>query len=203
MSIVTRTARARRISAAALILPVAVSVGVVAAQSLGEVARREQARRKTVGSSPGKVYSNDRLRPEPAPSAGAVPTAPSPPAATAPQEASKPAASAPPAAGTPAPESASGPGDEKAWRERMKGLREAIARNRMFAEALQSRINGLSADFTSRDDPAQRAAIAADRDKALAEMNRVKAEMQQQDKALVDAQETARRAGVPSGWLRE
>jgi hypothetical protein len=72
----------------------------------------------------------------------------------------------------------------------------------MFAEALQSRINGLTADFTARDDPAQRAVVATDRQKALAELDRVKNDIVQQTKAIADMQEEARKAGVPPGWLR-
>jgi hypothetical protein len=72
----------------------------------------------------------------------------------------------------------------------------------VFIDALQSRVNGLTADFTARDDPSQRAAIAVDRERALAELSRLKTEIQQQDKAIGDAQEEGRRAGVPSGWLR-
>src|SRR3954471_5162560 len=51
-----------------------------AAQSLGEVARREEARRKAV-KSPGKTYTDGSLRPEPAPSG---PPTPAPAASTAP-----------------------------------------------------------------------------------------------------------------------
>jgi hypothetical protein len=40
----------------------------VQGQSLGDVARQEEQRRKAVQSS-GKVYTNDNLRPEPPPSA--------------------------------------------------------------------------------------------------------------------------------------
>ena len=43
----------------------------------------------------------------------------------------------------------------------------------MFADALQTRINSLTNDFSARDDPYQRARIAEDRQKAMAEMDRV------------------------------
>ena len=68
--------------------------------------------------------------------------------------------------------------------------------------ALQSQINGLTADFAARDDPAQRSKVAADRQRALTELDRVKKEIQQHTKALADLQEEARKAGVPPGWLR-
>ena len=72
----------------------------------------------------------------------------------------------------------------------------------MFAQALQSRVNGLTSDVTSRDDPAQRAAAATDRQKALAELARVKDDMVKQNKAIADIQDEARKAGVPPGWVR-
>jgi hypothetical protein len=92
--------------------------------------------------------------------------------------------------------------DEAAWRQRIQAERDALQRAETFAEALQSRINALSTDFTARDDPAQRATIATDRQKALAELDRVQQEILQHTKAIAGIQEEARRAGVPPGWLR-
>jgi len=84
----------------------------------------------------------------------------------------------------------------------VQAAREGLSRAQLFAEALQSRINGLSTDFTARDDPAQRQTVAADRQKSLDELERVKKDIQQQTKALADIQEEGRRKGVPAGWLR-
>ena len=67
---------------------------------------------------------------------------------------------------------------------------------------MQSRINALTADFTARDDPAQRAAIAGDRQKALDELARLKKAIVDGKKAIADLEEEARRASVPPGWLR-
>ena len=91
---------------------------------------------------------------------------------------------------------------EKYWRDRMDAAREDVRRNQAFASALQSRINGLSADFTSRDDPAQRAQIADERQKALAELDRVNKAVTDGNKAIADIEEEARRAMVPAGWIR-
>jgi hypothetical protein len=60
----------------------------------------------------------------------------------------------------------------------------------------------LSTDFVNRDDPAQRSTIAADRQKAMDELARVKAEIVQHTKAITDIQDEARRANVPAGWVR-
>ena len=178
----------------------AVAVG----QGLGDVAKREAERRKTVGT-PGKVYTNDNLRTDAPPT-----SAP----ATTPQGATPPAApaQAPAAAGgvqTPgsqptgsAASSEPGPTTEDAWRKRITAARDALSRAQVFAEALQSRINALSTDFVNRDDPAQRNAIAGERQKALAELDRVKQEIFDHQKAISAIQDEARRAGVPAGWVR-
>ena len=92
--------------------------------------------------------------------------------------------------------------DEAAWKQRLAGERDALQRAQTFAEALQSRINALSTDFVNRDDPAQRSLVAADREKALAELERVRQEIQQHTKAIAEIQDAGRKAGVPAGWLR-
>ena len=172
---------------------------VAGAQSLGDVARKEEARRKTV-PAPGKVYTNDNLRPSdqpsgPAPaSAAPAPAAPAPPAAAAPANAAA-AQDTPPAANAEVR-------DEKYWRGRLDAARTALQRAQTFQDALQTRINTLSADFVNRDDPAQRNTIAADRQKALAELDRVKQDIVAAQKSIADTQEEARRAKVPPGWLR-
>ncbi len=84
----------------------------------------------------------------------------------------------------------------------MGDARTALDRSQMYLEALQSRINALWADFTARDDPAQRAQIEGERKKALAEYERVKTEIETEKKAIADLEDEAHKAGVPPGWLR-
>lgn len=193
-------------------MALAVAMGAAAeAQSLAELARQEEARRKAI-KTPAKVYTNDDVRggsvPTPASassSSGAAAAAPAPAADNKPAEA--------PAAGTgdaaagadDADAAATAAGAERGeayWRKRLQAERDALARAQLFAEALQSRINALSADFVARDDPAQRAVIATDRQKALAELDRVEQEIVQLTKAIAATHDAARRAGVPPGWLR-
>jgi hypothetical protein len=176
----------------------------VVAQGLGDVAKREAERRKAVGT-PGKVYTNDNLRTDAPPTHAPAPT---PQAATQPAEPAAQRAAGPGAqkagsegAGTAAsPEP--GPTTEDAWRKRITAARDALSRAQVFAEALQSRINALTTDFVNRDDPAQRNAIAAERQKAVAELDRVKQEIIDHQKAITTIQDEARRAGVPAGWVR-
>jgi hypothetical protein len=63
-------------------------------------------------------------------------------------------------------------------------------------------VNALTNDFYARDDPAQRAVIASNRNRALAEMERVKQDIVDATRAIADIEEEARKAGVPPGWLR-
>jgi hypothetical protein len=164
---------------------------VAEAQSLGDIAKKEGERRKTVKSS-GKVYTNDSLRPEPPPSPGSIP-------ATASPTSSEPAPAAP---ATPGESGPGAPKDEAYWQNRLKGAREQLERAEAFVAALESQINGLTTDFVNRDDPAQRAGIATKRDKAMAELERMKKEIAQHTQNIADIQEEGRRAGVPAGWLR-
>ncbi|MEW6320930.1 MAG: hypothetical protein AB1635_07565 [Acidobacteriota bacterium] len=170
---------------------------VAASQSLAEVARQEAERRKAI-EKPGRVYTNADLGPEATrPPMPAVAAAPATAAEVAGNATAQPAGAPPPAA-----EPAEPVRDQAYWSARINAARQQLERSRMFAEALQSRINALTADFVNRDDPAQRDQIANDRAKALAELERVKQEIADQTKAIADIEEEARKAGVPPGWLR-
>ena len=161
------------------------------AQSLADVARKEEARRKHI-AKPARVLTNKDLKPSefPIPQAGS-------------DQAAAPAADAPkPNEQKPAADEDQQARDEQAWRDRMAKARADLEHSEMYLDALQSKINSLWADFTSRDDPAQRAVIESDRKKALAEFDRVKQQVEDQKKAIDDLEEEARKAGVPPGWLR-
>jgi len=183
-------------------LAVAVLVsGVARAQSLGEVAKKEEERRKTVKSS-GKVYTNDDLRrypvtPTPVP-AGEAEGAAAPGAPPAdPVEAAKKAQQ-----GIPAPEQAEEKKDEAYWKKRIMGARERMSRSEAHLEAMQTRVNSLTNDFYARDDPAQRALVWSQRTAALEEMERLTQEIADQKKEIAAIEEEARQEGVPPGWLR-
>ncbi len=72
----------------------------------------------------------------------------------------------------------------------------------MLADALQSRLNALTTDIVNRDDPAQRAQLERERQRALLELDRTKIEIAEHVKAIAAIEEEARKAGVPPGWLR-
>jgi hypothetical protein len=185
------------VAAALTAASVAFGATAASAQSLGDIAKKEEARRKTV-KSPGKVYTNQDLRadtssaPEPAPPASAAADATQPAAPNAP-------AAAQPAQPAPADDQKK---DEAYWKDRLTQARTALDRAKTFADALQSRINALTTDFAARSDPAQRSVIEQDRQKALAELDRVSKEIKDNTKAITDIQEEARKAGVPASWYR-
>lgn len=164
---------------------------------LADVAKDEEARRQGV-KKPAKIYTNSTLRPDISKGVAAAPTPASP--------TGKPANATPsnttPGAPGAAPAPAGGVQDQAYWSGRIKGARDAMRRTQIFADALQSRINALMTDFVNRDDPAQKAKLEADRKTALAELERVKKELDTQTKAIAAIEEEARRAGVPAGWLR-
>ena len=179
------------------------------AQSLADVARKEEQRRKTV-AQPGKTYTNKDLRPTPSP-------APPPSPASEPKgddkaasekdadKASAEKSTTKPDAATAgaAADGAKEPVKDKAyWTARLKAAQEQLERDQTYADALQSRINALTTDFINRDDPAQKNMIERDRLKAIAELDRLKQTIPNDKKAIDNVLEEARRAGVPPGWLR-
>jgi hypothetical protein len=184
------------------------SAAAVRAQTptLGEVAKKEADRRKAQPSA-GKVYTNKDLPPSAqvpasgAPASGQTATPVDPVAAATGQKAgeAKPEGEAKAEGGT-KPDGE--PRDEAWWKNRMTSTREELRRNEMFAEALQTRINSLSRDYTSRDNPAQRRQIGQERAESLSELSRVKQDVERGRKQIADIEEEARRAGVPPGWLR-
>lgn len=184
----------RRFSVLAVLIALGAAVPL-SAQSLADVARAEAARRAAI-KTPGKVYTNDSLKGEPgaAPASEAAPATGPAAAAAAPQ--------ATPKAADKDKAAADAKNDEATWRKRIADERQALDRAKMFADALQSRINALTTDFANRDDPVQRQQIGDDRNKALAELDRVKKEIDDHTKAIADIQEDARKAGVPAGWVR-
>src|SRR5688572_30328458 len=122
----------------ALLLACAADV-VAQTPPLGDVARKEAERRKTVKSA-GKVITNDNLRRE------APPIAAAPPPPATPTPASSPEAAAPwtPALAAPTPAVTTAPAqpapDQAAWGQRISAARDALSRSQIFADALQSRI---------------------------------------------------------------
>jgi hypothetical protein len=186
------------------------SVASLHGQSLVDVAKTEGERRKAVKGG-AKVYTNGDLKTaEPSPDSIAAPAAPADQATPADKKApdSRSAAKADTKGDdkTPAKDAkAADKGDAKDqeyWHGRMKALADQLERDRLYAEALQTRVNSLTSDFSSRDDPAQRALISEDREKAISELSRLRKQIEEDKDAIGALEEDARHEGVPPGWLR-
>lgn len=188
------------------------AIPVLHAQSttstLADVAKKEQDRRAKVKD--GKSYTNKDLKEGPPPSV----VSSSDPVSTAPKDMGPKPADPAPAAGDsadgkaatkdgakPATDAAGGK-DQDYWRKRITSMRDQLERDKVLADALQSRINALTTDFVNRDDPAQRAVIQGDRNRALQELDRMRKQVEDDIVAIKGIEEEARAAGVPAGWLR-
>jgi len=92
--------------------------------------------------------------------------------------------------------------DEPWWRSRMTAARAALDRDQTLADAMQSYVNALQNDAASRDDPAQQAELRRRLTAALAELEKLKAQIVTDRQAILDIQDEARRLNVPAGWIR-
>lgn len=139
--------------------------------SLAEISRREIERRKALGTQ-ARVYTNDDLKhSRPLTMAAAKPPAP---AAASPLE-----AAAAPAVAAPT-EGAAGDG----LAERLVAAREALAKARTAFEQGQTRVTALTADWVAAPDEATRATIAAARDVAANEAERMRTDIDAHARAL-------------------
>lgn len=193
----------KRVMALTVTLVVASSGAAFAGQSsqtvsLADVARAEEARRKTARKAT-MVFTNATLTAEdgstPMPTAGT----------TTPGSSETPTAGAPSInipGGEPEPVVEEGEKkDQKYWQGRIGTARSELSRMQMFAESMQTRLNVLAADIVNLDYPA-RGAAEQQRNSALAELERLKKEIEQKTKEIAAIEIEARRAGVPVGWLR-
>jgi hypothetical protein len=184
-------------AAAAMLAAVAalsVSHQTVSAQSLADVAKKEEERRETI-HAPAKVYTNKDLRPAPGGS-------PAPPATADDKDKDKDAAKSD-ADGKKTAAAAKEPVKDRAyWSGKLQGLQQALDRDQGYFTALQSRINALTTDAVNRDDPVQRMKLEQDRKNAIAELARLEKAINEDKKAIADLLEEARTAGVPPAWLR-
>ena len=176
-----------------LVIPVVLAFQASgSAQSLADVAKAEEARRKTV-KSVGKVYTTEDLGSTPATSA--APTQPAAASISA-------AAPADPAAKPDEQKPVDPTKTEKYWKDRAADIQQSLSRHKLLLDALQSQVNGLKAEILSTDDPGQRGLLDARLQRAGAELQRVQQDIAKQTKAASDLQEEARKSGVPAGWIR-
>lgn len=177
---------------AALLLMV-VAIWNAPPATLGEAAIREAVRRQTMAPST-VTMTNDSLGPMPPTTA--IPL-PDPPVAGAPP--AGPPVPAPPKTDV----KAEVVKDAAWWRARITAAREALARDRLLLDALQSRVSAQASDIAGRDDPAQRAQLMTARQQALDELERLRKQIDTDVLAIAAIEDEARKAGVPAGWIRD
>ena len=175
-----------KLVAGAVVVGVLVT-GVVSssAQSLADVARQEEARRAKIKERT-KVYTDADVAKY------------APVTASAQQQATT--VTDLDANGEPASSSGT-PTDEAAWRARLQTAREGLDRDKLVLNALEKEARaakaraakGVEEDIDGAEDP-----NAA----RTAEIARLKAQMEQHRQTLENAEEDARKAGVPPGWVR-
>ena len=151
--------------------------------SLADMAKREAVRRQ-IAAKPTRVYTVVGVPDD------------TPPDVAPPVAADK--IPAPAAAG----KTAEPPHNESWWHDRITTARDARERDQVLFDAVQSRINALTNDFINRDDPAQKQQIASQRTRALEELDRLKKQIVEDDKAIDVIVEDARQKNIPPGWIR-
>jgi hypothetical protein len=116
---------------------------------------------------------------------------------------SVPAADASAAAGAATPPSAKAEEhDEKWWRDQMTTAKASLERDQVMAAGLQSRVNALATDIVNRDDPAQRAQLMDERQRALQELDSLQKQIGADGERIAAIEEDARVKGIPPGWIR-
>ena len=190
--------RARAIVAFAAGVAVALlAARPVWAQSLADLAKKEEERRQKTGE-PTKVYTNKDLK-------GGIEPPPPPaqtPAAETPKDASGDTKAKDAASADKTDDKDKDQKNPAYWSGKLKSLKTKLEQDQTSADAMQTKVNALTTDFVNRDDPVQRAKIASDRVKALADLERLTKAIGDDKKAIADFEELARRSGIPPGWLR-
>jgi hypothetical protein len=161
-------------------------VAASSAQSLADVARKEEARRQKI-AKPSKVYTDEDVQKYAPVTAGAQAAATT---VTALDANGKPVGQQAAAEGLPS--------DEAGWRARLQNARDGLDRDKLLLSALEQQ--GRSA--ARRSGAAEGDQPADDGSARSAEIKRLKAEMDAYRATLANAEEEARKAGVPPGWVR-
>jgi hypothetical protein len=156
--------------------------------TFAEAARREALRRQVVPKAVRSLSNADVERvPRDMPRSPPSEAAPAPTASAAPAE---------------QPVTTPEAHDENWWRARAVHARDALDRDRLLAEALQSRVNAMTTDWSAHDDPAQRQMLWDQRQRAIDELANITQQLAVDQTAIEVMEEEARREGVPAGWLR-
>ena len=178
----------------AAVLGLAAAAAVARAQSLGEVAAREQEKKSKKPPTGARVYTDEDLKKARESGSGAVTVLP-----------------AVAGVGTASREDVDGAGatardKEKYWRGKAAERREAVRKADARVQELETRISALRVDITpgvNVQDPNRLQTL----DRALREaqdaLDAARREAASARQALADLEDEARRAGALPGWVRE
>jgi hypothetical protein len=174
------------------------------AQSLGEAAAREKAKRdsKRGKSAPAPSYTDEDLKDPSKPekksgegtSSGGQPEGGTTYGQMTPEAAAEAGIAA----------TSVSAGDESVWRQRARDQREAVRSAEKAIEDAQSRLNALMLDRdpTSLGDPNRLQTIEARKNEARSALEAARLHLAEAQKGLQDLEDEARRNSVPPGWLR-
>lgn len=101
-----------------------------------------------------------------------------------------------------APKPADATATEAEWRERMASARTKLEQDEILAEAMLGRVNSLANEIAARDDPAQRAELIKQRQRVVAETDRMNKSVEADKLAIAAIEEDARKKNIPPGWIR-
>ena len=180
-------------------------VGAAAqAQSLADVARQEQERRKTI-KEPARVYTEaDVQKSAPLTTGAARPAAAadaSGAAASGAKDGVAPSAEAKSAEASGEKEKAA-PKDEAGWRERVQQARDELARSRRLLSAMEQQLISMGIQASSAAIAGRPVPDPSRQQEATREVERLRAEVDKFSTALTTIEEQARSSGIPPGWVR-
>lgn len=178
------------------------SVAAASAQSLADVARQEQERRKAI-KEPSRVYTDaDVQKAAPLTTAAARPGKEVPVGeeqAAAGHDTDKAAAPAKPADGKPAAPAAD---TEAAWRAKAQQAQEGLASSRRLLDALEQQAMRAAIDTANATRGGNPAPADPNGQGRNREMERLRRDIERYQNTLNSLPDEARRAGVPPGWVR-
>jgi predicted RNase H-like nuclease (RuvC/YqgF family) len=171
--------------------------GSAFAQSLGELARQERAKKNQQAPKGGKVYTNSDI---PAPAlAGAPPAEAAAEPAADQKEAAKPGTEgSKAAAGEKTPEEL-----EKEYRDKFAKLREAQDLDERKLDVMQRELNLMQTQYSSDPNVTLQQELTRDNiNKRTADIETQKAAVDKAKQAVTDLEEELRAKSLPAGWAR-
>jgi len=192
-----------------LVVVLALAAGSLPAQSLGELAAKEKRRREEEqkkNKGPARVVTTEDL----ANVQGTTATEAAKPV-LAQELGGKPRSSADeidqdrPREKPANPEAEArerGGQDEKTWRAQAAGLRQEIQEVEQKVKALEEQVNKLFGDIQRSTDTYEILRLRGEQEKLAEQIKVAKRERDGVRQELVQLEDSARRAGVPPGWIR-